>query len=145
MELKSVTASVFFSSDVGNPDTYTKFYSDLQMYTTTMPQADPQLFMNQYVSWEVATQENKWQGRNIVRWRNEEYDATYRAAESEMDPMKRAEMFIKLNDLVIQSRHIIPVVARPTVSASGTALQTSLSGWDNTFWNLRDWYKNSQA
>src|ERR687897_9784 len=39
IELKSVTASVFFSSDVANPDTYTKFYSDLQMYTTTMPQA----------------------------------------------------------------------------------------------------------
>ena len=26
IELKSVTASVFFSSDVANPDTYTKFY-----------------------------------------------------------------------------------------------------------------------
>jgi peptide/nickel transport system substrate-binding protein len=36
-----VTASVFFSSDVANPDTYTKFYADMQMYTTTMPQADP--------------------------------------------------------------------------------------------------------
>jgi peptide/nickel transport system substrate-binding protein len=54
-------------------------------------------------------------------------------------------MFIKLNDLVIQSRHIIPVVARPLVSASGKAVQTSLSGWDNTFWNLRDWYRDSQA
>jgi peptide/nickel transport system substrate-binding protein len=35
MELKSITASVFFSSDVANPDTYTKFYCDLEMYTTT--------------------------------------------------------------------------------------------------------------
>src|SRR5207237_8581453 len=33
MELKSVTASVFFSSDVANPDTYPHFYCDLQMYT----------------------------------------------------------------------------------------------------------------
>src|SRR5262249_61266208 len=31
LELKSVTASVFFSSDVANPDTYTKFYCDIQM------------------------------------------------------------------------------------------------------------------
>ena len=32
IEVKAVTASVFFSSDVANPDTYTKFYADLQMY-----------------------------------------------------------------------------------------------------------------
>ncbi|MGY4439549.1 peptide/nickel transport system substrate-binding protein [Bradyrhizobium sp. LM2.3] len=31
IELKSVTPSVFFSSDVGNPDTYSKFYADMEM------------------------------------------------------------------------------------------------------------------
>jgi peptide/nickel transport system substrate-binding protein len=41
VELKSVTASVYFSSDVGNPDTYAKFYCDIQMYTTDMRQPDP--------------------------------------------------------------------------------------------------------
>src|SRR5262249_41402953 len=30
IEVKAVTASVFFSSDVANPDTYSKFYTDLQ-------------------------------------------------------------------------------------------------------------------
>ncbi|HYB43577.1 MAG TPA: peptide ABC transporter substrate-binding protein, partial [Candidatus Methylomirabilis sp.] len=44
MELKSVTASVYFSSDVANPDTYSHFYSDIQMFTTTMTQPDPELF-----------------------------------------------------------------------------------------------------
>ncbi len=34
LELKSVTASVYFSSDVANPDTYTKLYCDMEMYTT---------------------------------------------------------------------------------------------------------------
>ena len=65
VELKSVVGSVFFSSDTANPDTYPHFYCDAQMYNTTMPQPDPQLFMNQYVSWQVANKENKWQGRNI--------------------------------------------------------------------------------
>ena len=37
IELKAVTASVFFSSDVANPDTYTKFYCDLQMYNNDAP------------------------------------------------------------------------------------------------------------
>ena len=31
VELKAVTASVYFSSDVANPDTYSKFYCDIQM------------------------------------------------------------------------------------------------------------------
>ena len=52
LELKSVTASVFFSSDVANPDTYSKFYCDIQMYTTTMTQPDPETFMNQFISAE---------------------------------------------------------------------------------------------
>src|SRR5205814_6426400 len=31
VEIKAVPASVYFSSDVGNPDTYSKFYTDIQM------------------------------------------------------------------------------------------------------------------
>ncbi len=141
LELKSVTASVFFSSDVANPDTYTKFFCDLQMYTTTMSQPDPQLFMNQFTSWEVGTKENKWQGRNITRWRNEEYDQTFRASEAELDPVKRAALFVKMNDLVVQNYVVQGVVMRPGVAAVGSALQCNISGWDNNTSDLSDWYK----
>jgi peptide/nickel transport system substrate-binding protein len=143
VELKSVTASVFFSSDVANPDTYTKFYCDVQMYTTTMTQPDAELFMNQFVSWEAAGKANKWQGRNITRWRSDEYDRTYRAAEGELDPVKRAALYVRMNDLVIAGRHIIPVVYRPRVSAVASKLHAPLSGWDNDLWNLKDWYKDA--
>lgn len=143
IELKSVVASVFFSSDVGNPDTYGKFYADMQMYTTTMPQADPQRFMNQYTSWEVSQKANSWQGRNIVRWRNDEYDRAYRASEGELDPVKRAALFIRMNDLVVGSNHIIPLINRPLVSASLNNLRPVLSGWDTTMWLLRDWWRET--
>ena len=143
VDLKSVTASVFFSSDVANPDTFTKFYADMQMYTTTMPQADPQRFMNQYVSWEMSTRANSWQGRNIVRWANAEYDAAFRAAESELDPVKRAALFVVMNDLIVGSNHIIPLVSRPTVSGSLNNLRHVLSGWDLTFWALNDWTRDA--
>jgi peptide/nickel transport system substrate-binding protein len=141
MELKSVTASVYFSSDVANPDTYTKFYTDIQMYTTTMTQPDPELFMNQFTSWEVASKDNKWQGRNITRWRNEEYDKLYRAAESELDPVKRAALFIKMNEMVIQNVVVIPVVFRPRVAAVSSRMRVEQSGWDSDFWNLANWYR----
>ncbi len=143
VELKSITASVYFSSDVANPDTYTKFYTDLQMYTTTMTQPDPALFMNQFTSWEIANKENKWQGRNISRWRNDEYDKLYKASEGELDPVKRAAMFIKMNDMVIENTVVIPVVYRPRVSAASNKLMAPLSGWDNDFWLLKDWYREA--
>jgi peptide/nickel transport system substrate-binding protein len=141
MEIKSVTASVYFSSDVANPDTYSHFYTDIQMYTTTMTQPDPELFMNQFSSWEVASKANKWQGRNITRWRNEEYDKLYRAAETELDPVKRAALFIKMNDLVIQHVVVIPVVFRPRVAAVSNRLRAEQSGWDSDFWALQNWYR----
>jgi len=143
VELKAVTASVFFSSDVANPDTYPHFYSDIQMFTTTMSQADPEVFMNQYTSWEVASKDNKWQGRNVTRWRSEEYDKTFRAAEAELDPVKRAALFIRMNDLVCDNHVVIPLIARSRVAAVAHTLRAPLSGWDNDFWALADWYREA--
>ncbi|WP_163266165.1 peptide ABC transporter substrate-binding protein [Chelativorans alearense] len=143
VELKSVTASVFFSSDVGNPDTYTKFYSDIQMYTTTMTQPDPGIFMNQFVSWEIATKANKWQGRNITRWNSSEYDELYREAQGELDPVKRAALFIRMNELLVENVVVIPIVSRPNVAAVASNLSAPLSGWDNYTWALKDWYRDA--
>ena len=131
------------ASDVANPDTYKKFYSDVQMYNTNMGAPDPEMFMRQFVSWEVASKQNKWQGRNVTRWRNEAYDAAFRAAEGELDPVKRAALFIAMNDLIVQDPAVIPIVHRPVAGAMSHKLRATLSGWDNTFWNLRDWYREA--
>jgi peptide/nickel transport system substrate-binding protein len=141
VEIKAVPASVFFSSDVGNPDTYTKFYTDIQMLTTTMSQPDPREFMRQFLSQEVANKDNKWQGRNITRWRNPDYDKLYDESEHETDPVKRAALFIQMNDMVIKDVVVIPVVYRPSVAAVSNKLHVLLSGWDSYLWNLYDWYE----
>ena len=141
VELKSVTPSVFFSSDMANPDTYTKFYSDLQMYNTTMPWPDPQPFMDQFVSWEIASKLNKWQGRNVTRWTSDEYDNAFRAAQSELDPVKRAALFIRMNDLVCAAHNVIPIVNRPKVQAINKKLRAMLTSWDNDLSHLRGWYR----
>lgn len=143
VELKQVVGSVFFSSDTANPDTYPHFYCDAQMYNTTMPQPDPQIFMNQYLSWEVANKENKWQGRNVSRWQNKEYDAIYKQAEQELDAVKRAAMYIKLNDMVVSDNYIQPLLARSRVTALKTGLTAHLSGWDSDLWQLANWYRET--
>jgi peptide/nickel transport system substrate-binding protein len=143
IELKSVVGSVFFSSDTANPDTYTHFYCDAEMFTTTMLQPDPQIFMNQYLSGEVATKANKWQGRNISRWQSKDYDDLYRQAERELDAVKRAAMYIRLNDMVVGDNYIQPVVYRPRVTALNNNLTAHLSGWDNDLWQLASWYRET--
>ena len=142
IELKSVAASVFFSSDTANSDTYPHFYADMEMYTNNMTQPDPATWMLQYVSWEVAQKENKWQGRNIVRWQNADFDALYKTAQTELDPVKRAAVFIKMNDLVVAD-NVVPELHRAKVSAVAAKLHAPPSGWDNDLWNIADWFKDA--
>lgn len=143
IELKGITASVFFSSDVANPDTLSKFNADLQMYSLLMGQPDPERLMLSFCSWEVASKDNKWQGRNVTRWRNGEYDQAYRAAESELDPVKRAALFIKMNDLACRDHAVIPLNSRLKVSAISNKLHAPESGWDSDLWKLADWYRDA--
>jgi peptide/nickel transport system substrate-binding protein len=143
VDLKTVPSSVYFSSDIGNPDTYAKFYTDIQMYTTSMSQPDPSDFMRSYLSSEAASKDNKWQGRNITRWQNADYDALFHASEHETDPVKRTAQFIAMNDMVIKNVVTIPVVYRPSVAGVASKLHVLLSGWDSYVWNLHNWYADA--
>jgi len=141
--IKAIPSSVYFSSDVGNPDTGSKFYADLGMSTTNMNQPDPGEFMRRFLSTEIASKANKWQGRNSSRWRNADYDALFHAAEHETDPVKRAALFIQMNDLVIKDVVVIPVVYRPNVAAVTTKLHVRLSGWDSYLGDFHNWYADA--
>jgi peptide/nickel transport system substrate-binding protein len=109
VELKAINAGVFYSSDSGNPDTYKHFYADMQM-SVSRGGIDPQGFMSQFVSWEMAQKANNWAGRNSVRWANAAYDRLWQQARTELDPVKRAALFIRMNDLVIEDVVVIPMV-----------------------------------
>jgi peptide/nickel transport system substrate-binding protein len=143
VELKSVVASVFFSSDVANPDTYAKFYADIEMFQIPMTQPDPAQHMRRYHSRFVATKENKWQGTNFPRFVNADYDATVDAADNETDAVKRASLYIKSNDMLWQETVVIPVMHRIKVGASSNTLRPVMSGWANDLDNLQDWYREA--
>jgi peptide/nickel transport system substrate-binding protein len=142
LELKSIVASVFFSSDPANPDTFPHFYADMQMYTWSMTQPDPAIFMLQYYGKEAATKANKWQGRNTSRWRNPEFDQLYDGAATELDPVKRAAMFVRMNDLVIAG-NCLPLLHRAQVSALNAKMKAPQSGWDNSLAMLSEWYRET--
>jgi peptide/nickel transport system substrate-binding protein len=143
LELKSIVASVFFGSDFANPDTYQKFWADMQMFTTTMTQPDPQTFMEQFTTWELSQKANKWASRNLSRWTNPEYDEAHKAAQVELDPVKRAALFIKMNDLVVGDGFIIPLFARPRPVGTVNKLTTNISAWDNLTAFMNSWYRET--
>lgn len=77
---------------------------------------------------------------NVWRWRTDEYDKLYRSAETEVDPVKRAALFIRMNDLVVQSGVVVPFALR----ARAAALSSRLRGVEHNvyevdFWNLAYW------
>ena len=142
IEVKAIVPAVYFSTDPANLDTLAHFTADLQMYSLVNGSPDPQLFLQPFVSWEIAQKENKWAGRNSTRWHNDDYDRMYKAAETEMDSVKRAALFIRMNDVLVQTSVIIPFLWRGTASAIANRLRgTEISGWDSTFWNLAHWYR----
>jgi peptide/nickel transport system substrate-binding protein len=144
VELKSVVGSVFFSTDPANFDTYGHFAADMQMYTTSSDYPDPQSFMTQFLSTEIAQKDNNWSRRNKARFRSDEYDRLWKASEAEFDPVKRAANFIRMNDILVQSGVVIPVIWRNNVGAGSLKLRgVDYSGWEGDFWRLPYWYREA--
>ena len=142
-ELKSIDPGVFFSSDAGNPDTAAHFYADIEMYTSYNTSPDPQSYMRAFLSDFVDQKSNQWSKGNRSRWQNAEYDKLWQAASTELDDSKRAQEFIKMNDLVIQNFVHIPVVNRKSVYARAKNLQNiNYTTWDVDYWNIANWTKS---
>jgi len=141
-ELKSIDAGVYFSSDAGNPDTSSHFYADIEMYTNGNSSPEPFSYMEGLTTAQIAQKSNQWSGNNNPRWSNKEYDALIEQLKNELDPTKRAVLFIKANDIEVQDYAEIPLVHRRTVYGKIKALQNQNSTtWDSELWNIANWVK----
>ncbi len=139
-ELRNIDAGVFFGGDPASPDTYGKFYADVQMFTNNFSGTDPEEYMSQWACSEIAGPENNWLGNNISRWCNEEYDALVAQFAQTADLDERAAIAIQQNDLIVQSGAGIPLIHRGDVSAvSNRVANVLLNVWDHEEWNVADW------
>ena len=59
------------------------------------------------------------------------------------DVVKRAAMYIKLNDMVVGDNYIQPIASRARTTALKAGLTAHLSGWDNDLWQLASWYREA--
>lgn len=142
VELKSVDASIFFSSDPSNNDTLEHFYADMQMFTTGNISPDPNAYMKTYTCDTIPQKKNNWSGDNYSRYCSQEYDKLWKDSTTELDTLKRQQIFIKMNDLLVEDNIVIPLIHRAEVIGVGNNLVgVSLTPWDMNTWNIMDWKK----
>jgi peptide/nickel transport system substrate-binding protein len=140
VELKAVQAGVFFSSDVGNPDTAAKFWTDVEMFTNGPSQTDDIGYVRNHTCAEIKTKDSEWRGGNYDRYCNPEYDKLIDQLAKELEPAKRAAIYKQLNDIFNNDVIEIPLVARNNVSGKSKALKGVVANsWDSDLWNVLDW------
>lgn len=143
VELKNIDASVFFGGDAGSPDTFQKFYADVEMYANNFDGTDPEPYLAQYLCDKIPGPENQWQGENINRFCDPAYDALAAELSTTADMAKRAEIAIKLNDMLTKDSYVVvPLVDRGRLSAASNTLGgVVLNTWDTELWNAQDWFR----
>ena len=141
-ELKNLNASVFFGSDAGSPDTFQKFYADVEMYANTFNGTDPQSYLGNWRCDKAPRPESQWQGNNIPRYCDKQYDELHDEFVRTADINERARVGKALNDKLMQEYVIIPLVHRGRLSAHANSLGgVELNVWDSELWNAADWYR----
>ncbi len=141
-ELRNISGSVFFGGDPGSPDTFQKFYADLQMYANNFEGTDPQAYLGQYRCNKAPRPETQWQGENISRFCDKAYDALHDKLTVAADPAERARIAKTLNDMAVGGGALIPLVHRGRISAKSHRLGgVVLNVWDSELWNIADWYR----
>src|SRR5688572_10612668 len=142
VELKQVDASIFLGPPKNTTDTRRQFYTDLEEFAFSNKSPDPTAYMAAWVCDQAAQKENDWSLPNWSRYCNPEFDTLFHQAVAELDPEKRTELFVRMNELLIEDVAVIPLVN----TTQPMAISVDIKGyestpWDVEVWNIADWYK----
>jgi peptide/nickel transport system substrate-binding protein len=89
---------------------------------------------------EIPSPDNAWLGGNMPRYCNADYDALVAEMGGTADINERARLAIEMNDMLMQSYTIIPLVHRGNVAGVANSLEgVRLNVWDSDLWNLAEW------
>ena len=143
VELKSIDPGVYFGGDAGSPDTFQKFYADVEMYANNFPGTDPEPYVAAYTCDKAPRPESQWQGENINRYCDPAYDALIAELIQTRDTDERAAKVIRLNEMLTKDTYtIVPLVDRGRLSAhSNTLGGVVLNVWDSEMGNVENWFR----
>lgn len=142
VELRNHDGAVFFGSDPSSPHTYQKFFADIQMFANTFDGTDPEAYLASWTCGRIPSPDNQWQGSNVTRFCSDEYDALVAQMRETGDLEERARLARQMNDMLIQSFAILPLVDRGRISGHvGSLGGIVMNTWDSELWNIADWYR----
>jgi peptide/nickel transport system substrate-binding protein len=147
VQLKQIDSGIFFDGSPGNEQNINHLYDDVHMYTNNPTTPFPTAYM---LGWyagpngeNIAQKENNWNGQNYQRYSNPEYDALFEAVQTETDLERAAEMFIQMNDILINDVAVIPLVNRAAdkyaISVTLRDENVALSPFEQNYWNIVNW------
>jgi peptide/nickel transport system substrate-binding protein len=141
-ELKNISGSVFFGGDQSSPDTFQKFFADIEMYTNNFNGTDPETYMNRWLCDKMPSPKNQWIGQNMSRYCDPAYDALSAKLSKTAALEDRAEIAKEMNDMLIEYGAIIPLIHRGAVAAHANTLGgVRQNTWDATPWNIQEWHR----
>lgn len=141
-ELKNISASVFFGGDQSSPDTFQKFFADIEMYTNNFPGTDPEAYMGSWTCDNIPSPENQWIANNMPRYCNAEYDALVKKYGVTAEPAERQAIAKRLNDMLMEDGAIVPLIHRGRVAAHSVTLGgVDMTAWDSEIHNIENWHR----
>jgi len=144
VEIKIIDASIFFGTDITNPNNSILFYADMQEFDWISVNPDPGLFLQYWTCAQVAQKANDWAGYNSSRWCDSSYDALYERSKTELDPEKRRDIFIQMNDMLTEEVVLIPLARLARILGVNRNLEgLAPTPWDTETWNIMDWKRPS--
>jgi peptide/nickel transport system substrate-binding protein len=144
VNLLNEDASLFFDGTCASDACIWKFFNDLEMFTNGATVPDPVAYLGNWKIDEIPTSGNSWGGSNMARMQSEEFDAlwleTSQLAASDPSYLDNVK---QLQDLMISTGAVIPLIHRANVSAISNDIQGfgTLNGWDSEYWNIEEWVR----
>jgi peptide/nickel transport system substrate-binding protein len=142
LELKQIDSSIFLGPPSDTTDTRRQFYSDLEEFAFSNKSPDPTAYMAGWTCDNIAQQANDWALPNWARYCNPEFDDLFDRASAELDPARKLELFVRMNELLLEDMAVIPLVqlANP-VAVSVDLRGYDFTAWDVEVWDIADWYR----
>ncbi len=146
VQLEQIDAGIYFDGAEGNEQNINHFYWDFCMYQSVPSTPRPLSFFEAWWSGDdgdnIAQKSNKWNGSNNSRYQNPEFDAVWEAARVEPDPEKLADLFIEMNDIIINNNVILPLVVVGSPRGASKRLRhenIELAAYSYDYWNIANW------
>lgn len=147
IEIPQVDSTVFFDSTAGNDQSLYKMYFDIGLWSSGPNTKIPVTWMGNWYAGpngeNISQQSNNWQGYNVQRWQNAEYDAAFEALSVATSEEEAQQLLWQLNDLTINDVAVIPLVLRPFYTAVANRLEFRNQAFENPFtgyfWNIENW------